>query len=135
MYYRKDFFALQYFVEKGTSHLTSCFLICTFGADSSIFIPLLASALLRHQLSAPQATQKNEQAVEVVETTKAPATTAAPVVASMPEMDLMASAVTGIEVAKHSRKTLLDIFERPWTRTMLCLTLKKNAIWSVYDTF
>jgi hypothetical protein len=45
---------------------------------------------------AEYATQKNEQAVEVVEvveTTKAPATTAAPVVASMPEMDLMASAV------------------------------------------
>jgi hypothetical protein len=33
------------------------------------------------------------EVVEVVETTKAPATTAAPVVASMPEMDLMASAV------------------------------------------
>ena len=81
----------------------------------------------------------------MVETTKAPATTAAPVVASMPEMDLMASAVTGIEVAKHSRKTLLDIFERPWTRTTLCLTLKKtlygvsmtlfDTIWSVSATF
>jgi hypothetical protein len=47
------------------------------------------------QCMAEYATQKNEQeqAVEVVETTKAPATTAAPVVASMPEMDLMASAV------------------------------------------
>ena len=32
---------------------------------------------------------------EVVETTAAPATNAAPVVASLPEFDLMASAVTG----------------------------------------
>ena len=45
----------------------------------------------------PQAAQPEEQAVEeVVETTKAPATTAAPVVGSLPELDLMGSAVTGL---------------------------------------
>jgi hypothetical protein len=46
------------------------------------------------QCLAEYAAESTEPAVEeVVETTKAPATTAAPVVASMPEMDLMASAV------------------------------------------
>ena len=33
---------------------------------------------------------------EVVETTQAPATTVAPVVGSLPELDLMGSAVTGL---------------------------------------
>jgi hypothetical protein len=43
---------------------------------------------------AEYAAHPEEQAVEeVVETTKAPATTAAPVVGSLPELDLMGSAV------------------------------------------